>query len=168
MCGIAGIYNEKKDRSIAHDIKKILKKIKHRGPDGKGFFIDKNKLALGNTRLSIQDISRNGNQPIYSACKRYIIVFNGEIYNFKDLKKELIEYDFNTNTDTEVLLYLFIKFGFKCLGLLKGFFSFAIWDRKKEKHDIMLDQLDYVRICGHHFNEYEKCTERKVRRWATG
>ena len=75
MCGIAGIYNEKKDRSIAHDIKKILKKIKHRGPDGKGFFIDKNKLALGNTRLSIQDVSRNGNQPIYSACKRYIIVF---------------------------------------------------------------------------------------------
>lgn len=133
MCGIAGIYNEKKDRSISHDIKKILKKIKHRGPDGKGFFIDKNKLALGNTRLSIQDISRNGNQPIYSACKRYIIVFNGEIYNFKDLKKKLIEYDFSTNTDTEVLLYLFIKFGFKCLGLLKGFFSFAIWDRKKEK-----------------------------------
>jgi len=132
MCGIAGIYYEKRNRAISHDINKILKKIKHRGPDGKGFFVDKNKIALGNTRLSIQDISRNGNQPIYSACKRYVIVFNGEIYNFKDLKKKLNEYDFKTNTDTEVLLYLFIKFGFKCLRLLKGFFSFAIWDRKKE------------------------------------
>ena len=133
MCGIAGIYSEKQDRSISVDIKNILKKIKHRGPDGKGFFIDKNKITLGNTRLSIQDITRNGNQPIYSACKRYVIVFNGEIYNFKDLKKKLREYSFKTNTDTEVLLYLFIKFGFKSVRLLKGFFSFAIWDRKKEK-----------------------------------
>ena len=65
------------------DINKILKKIKHRGPDGKGFFVDRNKIALGNTRLSIQDISRNGNQPIYSAFIRYVIVFNCEIYNFK-------------------------------------------------------------------------------------
>ena len=133
MCGIAGIYSEKQDRSISVDINNIIKKIKHRGPDGKGFFIDKNKITLGNTRLSIQDISRNGNQPIYSACKRYVIVFNGEIYNFKNLKKKLMEYNFKTNTDTEVLLYLFIKFGFKSLRLLKGFFSFAIWDRKKEK-----------------------------------
>ncbi len=133
MCGIAGIYYKKQDRSISLDINKILTKIKHRGPDGRGFFSDKNKIALGNTRLSIQDISRNGNQPIYSACKRYVIVFNGEIYNFRDLKKKLKEYEFKTNTDTEVLLYLFIKFGLKCLRLLKGFFSFAIWDRKKEK-----------------------------------
>ena len=89
MCGIAGIYYEKQNRAISHDINKILIKIKHRGPDGKGFFVDKNKIALGNTRLSIQDISRNGNQPIYSACKRYVIVFNGEIYKFKDLKKKI-------------------------------------------------------------------------------
>tara|TARA_B100000900_G_scaffold410780_1_gene429222 strand:- start:1862 stop:3577 length:1716 start_codon:yes stop_codon:yes gene_type:complete len=133
MCGIAGIYYENQNRSISHDINKILKKIKHRGPDGKGFFVDRNKIALGNTRLSIQDISRNGNQPIYSACKRYVIVFNGEIYNFKELKKKLKEYKFQTNTDTEVLLYLFIKFGFECLKFLKGFFAFAIWDKKKER-----------------------------------
>ena len=133
MCGIAGIFYKRQNNSISRDINNILAKIKHRGPDGRGVFVEKNKIALGNTRLSIQDITRNGNQPLYSECKRYVIVFNGEIYNFKDLKKKLKEYRFRTNTDTEVLLYLFIKFGFKCLDSLKGFFSFAIWDKKKEE-----------------------------------
>lgn len=131
MCGIAGIFHKNKNNFLKDNIKKILKYIKHRGPDGSGYFIDEGKIALGNTRLSIQDLSDKGNQPIISKCKRYVIVFNGEIYNFKDLRKKLNQ-NFNSNSDTEVLLYLYMKFGKNCVNLLKGFFSFAIWDKKKQ------------------------------------
>ena len=98
MCGIASIIGKKPNKQLYKNIKKILKEIKHRGPDGSGYFLDKdNNLALGNTRLSIQDISSNAAQPFHSKCKRFVIVFNGEIYNFKDLKRDLLEYDFCLN-----------------------------------------------------------------------
>ncbi len=133
MCGIAGIIGKKPNKQLYKNIKKILKEIKHRGPDGSGYFLDKdNNLALGNTRLSIQDISSNAAQPFHSKCKRFVIVFNGEIYNFKDLKRDLLEYDFKSNSDTEVLLYSYIKYGYNCLDKLKGFFAFAIWDKKNK------------------------------------
>ena len=88
MCGIAGILTQRKSK-IEKNINSILNSISHRGPDGKGYYINSERnVAIGNTRLAIQDISKNGKQPFISNCGRYLIVFNGEIYNFKQLKKK--------------------------------------------------------------------------------
>lgn len=134
MCGIAGIIkfdNHKIDRKTIKDIKNTLD---HRGPDTNGHWLSNDSSkALINTRLSIIDLTKNGKQPFYYANKRYIIVFNGEIYNYLELKKNLREYKFTSNTDTEVLLYLYLKHGSKCLDYLEGMFAFAIFDNKKKE-----------------------------------
>jgi len=133
MCGIAGIAGENVSQ-IRQNIKILVKNINHRGPDDSGIFINqKGNVALGNTRLAIQDTSDNGGQPFISFCKRYVIIFNGEIYNFKEIKKTLNQYKFKSNSDTEVLLNYYIAKGENCLEDLKGFFSFAIWDHKDNK-----------------------------------
>ena len=140
MCGIAGI----KGSFDEHDLNIIKKYIRHRGPDNTGSFISKkNKIALIHSRLSIQDLSDAGNQPMASECKRYIIIFNGEIYNFKELKINLLNnnYTFKSKTDTEVILYLFIHFGISFLGQLEGDFSIAIWDKQKEELLLARDTL---------------------------
>ena len=91
----------------------MMNKIKHRGPDDEGVFID-NNFGLGHVRLSIQDLSQAGHQPMYSNDKRYSIIFNGEIYNFIELKKELeVKYTFKTKTDTEVILAAYQEWGEK-------------------------------------------------------
>lgn len=133
MCGIAGII-KKNNYNASSDIKLLLKNIHHRGPDDNGYFKNKeDNIAFGNTRLAIQDLSNNGNQPIISKCKRYVIVFNGEIYNFKEIKQSLKNKEYRSNADTEVLLDYYIEKGPKILDNLKGFFSFAIWDQKEKK-----------------------------------
>ena len=132
MCGLAGYINFVDKKINIKKVSEIMNSIKHRGPDHKNFWLSEDKnTALVNTRLAIQDLSKNGNQPFISHDKRYILVFNGEIYNFKILKNKLKEYKFTSNSDTEVLLYLFIKYGEGCLKMLDGMFSFAIYDRKK-------------------------------------
>jgi asparagine synthase (glutamine-hydrolysing) len=131
MCGIAGILRNSA-ANTKQDITHLIKNLNHRGPDDYGFFINfKGNVAIGNSRLAIQDLSKKGKQPIISRCGRYIIVFNGEIYNFKEIKKNLSQIIINSDTDTEVLLNYFILKGPKILNELKGFFSFAIWDQKK-------------------------------------
>jgi asparagine synthase (glutamine-hydrolysing) len=121
MCGIAG-FNFPVDRDI-------YSSLYHRGPDEKGEFID-NNFSLFHTRLSIQDIS-NGHQPfIY---KSFVIVFNGEIYNHLQLRKKLKEFNFKTNSDTETLLYLYIKYKEKMFDEIDGMFAFAIYDTKTKK-----------------------------------
>jgi asparagine synthase (glutamine-hydrolysing) len=134
MCGIAGIITQKKEANIKKSIDLMLNLLKHRGPDGHGSWINKQQnIAIGNTRLAIQDPTKRGNQPMSSCDGRYIIVFNGEIYNFRNIKRSLSDFNFKTNTDTEVLLYAYIKFGTRCLNKLEGFFSFVIWDNLKDE-----------------------------------
>ncbi len=133
MCGIAGIVQAKIGEKAEYHalIKQMTDKIIHRGPDSEGheFF---NNCLLGFRRLAIIDTTSNGNQPMFSNDKKKCIVFNGEIYNYKDLKKDLV-YNFNNSTDTEVLLALFNDCNPKKLHLLNGMFAFALWDEEKNE-----------------------------------
>ncbi|WP_152287201.1 asparagine synthase (glutamine-hydrolyzing) [Flavicella marina] len=127
MCGIAGVVGKE-----AHlkSLKKITEVQTHRGPDHTGYWNDAN-CALGHNRLSIIDLSVEANQPFHNLSGRYVLVFNGEIYNYVELKKEL-SYDFKTHSDTEVLLASYIKWGKDCLHKFNGMFSFAIWDKQEQ------------------------------------
>ena len=128
MCGIAGFVGKEKN------MKKVLKgmtdRIKHRGPDAEGFFV-RGIVALGQRRLSIIDIE-GGKQPMFSKDGNLVVVFNGEIYNYKELKKELKEYPFQTDSDTEVLLYGYEKWGTDLPNHLRGMFAFALYDIKEK------------------------------------
>ena len=132
MCGISGILGSNPKNSLI--IQLMLEAQKHRGPDHTGVFYDEDYIALGHNRLSIIDLSEHANQPFKDVSGRYIIVFNGEIYNYLELKATLKnDYPFKTTSDTEVLLAMFIKYGKGCLHLLNGMFSFAIWDTLKKE-----------------------------------
>lgn len=128
MCGIVGFVSREGNKGRI--IKKMTDRILHRGPDEEGYYIDEN-IALGHRRLSIIDLD-NGKQPMES--KELIVIFNGEIYNYKELREELMKknYKFNTNSDTEVLLHGYKEWGEDIPKKLRGMFAFAIWDRKKK------------------------------------
>ncbi|HEY9185987.1 MAG TPA: asparagine synthase (glutamine-hydrolyzing) [Salegentibacter sp.] len=131
MCGIAGIIGVGEQAST---LEKMLEVQAHRGPDHTGQYFDKGFAALGHNRLSIIDLSPEANQPFSDKTGRFQLVFNGEIYNYKELRQELASgYNFSTKSDTEVLLAAFIKWGKTCLEHLNGMFSFAIWDSRKKK-----------------------------------
>ncbi|MEK7461702.1 MAG: asparagine synthase (glutamine-hydrolyzing) [Patescibacteria group bacterium] len=127
MCGIAGIINFKEKDAI----KNMTELIHHRGPDDEGFFVDE-YLALGMRRLSIIDLAR-GKQPITSNDGRLTLIFNGEIYNYKEIKNELKDYQFKTNSDTEVILAGYEKWEENILLRLRGMFAFAIYDAMDKK-----------------------------------
>ncbi|MES3004672.1 MAG: asparagine synthase (glutamine-hydrolyzing) [Patescibacteria group bacterium] len=142
MCGIAGIVNKNvvsKDESI----QKMVSCITHRGPDEDGFFVDE-FVGLGMRRLSIIDLS-SGKQPIYSADGKKLIFFNGEIYNYKELREELVATGsfFQTHSDTEVILTMYEKMGEKALLKLRGMFAFVIYN--KETHEAFVAR-DYFGI----------------------
>jgi asparagine synthase (glutamine-hydrolysing) len=133
MCGIAGIYKIDNSSVQFDELKKMTDAIAHRGPDGEGHWVNSNgNLGFGHRRLSIIDLSENGKQPMHYAEGRYTITFNGEIYNYIELKNELKlkGYQFISDSDTEVLLALYDLKKEKCLQDLDGMFSFAIWDEK--------------------------------------
>jgi asparagine synthase (glutamine-hydrolysing) len=138
MCGIVGIIglNKGVSSSKIHDMNK---RIEHRGPDAEGFFIE-DGIALGHRRLSIIDLSSGANQPLFDHSNRYVIVFNGEIYNYQDVKSEL-DYNWSSNSDTEVILAAYIKWGKACLEKLNGMFAFAIWDKVEQELFIARDRL---------------------------
>lgn len=116
-------------------------KIKHRGPDGEGKFVNRH-VGLGHRRLSIIDLTEAGSQPMYSSDGRFVIVFNGEIYNYKELKKELQEdYSFKTHSDTEVILASFARWGVACVSKLVGMFAFTIYDQEAQKIFVVRDRL---------------------------
>lgn len=128
MCGIAG-FTGKGDKKT---LRAMLNAISHRGPDEQGMFFD-GDIGLGNNRLAIIDLSKNGKQPMFDNSKLIYLVFNGEIYNFKELRKELeLKHKFKTNTDTEVLLFAYKEWGIDCLKKLNGMFSFVIFDKKND------------------------------------
>lgn len=130
MCGIAGIIGTYKENQLDA----MLLSQHHRGPDATGKFFDATLAALGHNRLSIIDLSSQSNQPFTDNSGRYVLVFNGEIYNYIELKADLQnQYDFKTESDTEVLLAAFINYGKDCLKKCNGMFAFAIWDKQEKK-----------------------------------
>ena len=130
MCGIAGILGKNPENSSTINL--MLEVQKHRGPDATNIWFDEN-VILGHNRLSIIDLSEEDNQPMISNCGNYVIVFNGEIYNYLEIKNELrAEYEFKTASDTEVLLAAYIKWNSNMLEKLNGMFSIAIWNRKEK------------------------------------
>lgn len=132
MCGIAGILHFQSDHeNLETKIKRMQAVLQHRGPDDRGIYIAScQKVALAHTRLSIIDLTAAGNQPMSTLNRRYHIIFNGEIYNFQQLRKNLISQGetFHSQTDTEVILKLYQKLGVDCVHHLRGMFAFAIWD----------------------------------------
>ncbi|MBL7901671.1 MAG: asparagine synthase (glutamine-hydrolyzing) [Bacteroidia bacterium] len=142
MCGIAGAIslNSDKINQLSHYLKVMDKLQKHRGPDGSGFYINRNEtIGLTHQRLSIIDLSL-GNQPMTDSYLN-TICYNGEIYNYIELKKELTGYDFKTNSDTEVILAAYKKWGKNCVNYLRGMFAFVIWDENKNEVFIARDRF---------------------------
>ncbi len=142
MCGICGVIYKTRERIV--DNKTLVhmnETIAHRGPDGEGLFIRKN-VGLGHRRLSIIDIE-GGYQPMSNEDGSIWIVFNGEIYNYKELRKHLIAkgHILCTSSDTETIIHLYEEYGFDCLSQLRGMFSFAIWDDNKKTLFIARDRL---------------------------
>lgn len=130
MCGIVGIWSKNSIKIQEQYIDNILEKQYHRGPDNSSkYSVD--DITLGHNRLAIIDLNQNANQPFISNCGRYSIVFNGEIYNYIELKQNL-NYDFKTSSDTEVLLASYIKHGDRCIEKFNGMFSFAIYDKSEK------------------------------------
>lgn len=142
MCGIAGGFALRSEgKKYIGNIYKAIRCIAHRGPDGEGIFSDE-KLALGHRRLSIIDTSEAANQPMYSRDKRFVIIFNGEIFNYKELKaKYFQDHRFTTTSDTEVFLELFIKIGVETFKELCGFFAAAIYDTVQKELFIVRDRF---------------------------
>ncbi|TAL59987.1 MAG: asparagine synthase (glutamine-hydrolyzing) [Bacteroidetes bacterium] len=135
MCGIAGVYKLNKASVTTDELKKMTDVIVHRGPDGGGHWINVDgNIGFGHRRLSIIDLSDNAKQPMHYADGRYTITFNGEIYNYIEIKEQLVQkgYKFRSSSDTEVLLALYHLKKEKCLVDLDGMFAFAIWDEQEK------------------------------------
>lgn len=127
MCGIAALFGKGIDQETLSAFPKMLQLVAHRGPDGEAFRFFPSFAALGHRRLAIVDLSDKGSQPMQSPCGRYWITFNGEIYNYKELREELAV-PFRTETDTEVLLAAYSKWGASALHKLNGMFAFVLYD----------------------------------------
>ena len=141
MCGIAGIVSFNGKNVSNDEIQLMMAQMNHRGPDDKGQFIE-NNIGLGHLRLSIIDLSSDGHQPMFSDDSRYVIVYNGEIYNYIELRKELSKrFTFRSKTDTEVLINAYRNWGINCLNHLNGMFAFAIYDRKHKSFFIARDRF---------------------------
>ena len=132
MSGFIGFVGKCDNREDVLD--NMMNTIIHRGPDGLGKYMDE-EVALGFRRLSVIDLSENGNQPLYNQDKSRVLVCNGDIYNYKELRKELSEegYDFTSDTDSEVILHGYDRWGASVVEQLRGVFAFAIWDNKEKK-----------------------------------
>ena len=161
MCGILG----KISRAVDKQFEDALRLLNHRGPDYSAtqkFDLDLFKIQLGHSRLAIIDLDNSASQPMESQCKRYSIIFNGEIYNFLELKKSLeqIGVNFKTTSDTEVLLYHWIHFGKKGLRDLLGMFSFAVLDKKEHRLSLIRDAFGIKPL--YYIHDHEKflfCSE---------
>jgi asparagine synthase (glutamine-hydrolysing) len=142
MCGICGVYEYKKRRPVARQIPyDMLRVIRHRGPDDEGVYLDSD-LALGMRRLSIIDLA-SGKQPISNEDGSVVVVFNGEIYNYQELKAQLRQrgHVFATASDTEVIVHLYEECGEECVRQLRGMFAFAVWDVRHRRLFLARDRL---------------------------
>lgn len=140
MCGIVGIFQKKLvDKKV---LNRMTKALSHRGPDDEGVFVDKN-IGLGHRRLSILDLSKTGHQPMFTKDKSLVIVYNGEIYNFLEIKKKLEKkgYQFRSTSDTEVILYAYQEWGEDCVKQFNGMWAFIIYNFKKRQFFVSRDRL---------------------------
>ena len=150
MCGINGFISDKfSSEELLPIVRKMNATLAHRGPDNEGIWQDDN-ICFGHRRLSIIDLSEEGNQPFFSNDKRYVIIYNGELYNYKELKLDLqrtthgsdvTPYFFKTSSDTEVILAAYIRWGNKCLDYFNGMYAFAIYDTVEKKLIIARDRI---------------------------
>jgi asparagine synthase (glutamine-hydrolysing) len=162
MCGITGFFTTEKQISsqeLGNIVENMCQSLIHRGPDDGGIWVDEEVgIALGHRRLSIVDLSPEGHQPMISANGRYIIVFNGEVYNFPQLRKQLesLGYNFRGHSDTEVMLASFCEWGvIEATKRFNGMFTFALWDKAERILHLGRDRLGekplYYGWCGHTF-----------------
>lgn len=142
MCGITGIFHFDTQRLVErHRLQSMTDIIRHRGPDGEGFFIDKN-IGLGHRRLSIIDLA-TGDQPMYNEDKSIALVLNGEIYNYIELREELIKsgHKFRTTSDTEVVIRAYEEWGIECQNKFNGMWALALWDTRKQQLFLSRDRI---------------------------
>ena len=131
MCGIAGIIGHGWEQ---FQLESMVQVQNHRGPDDTGMYIDETgQVGLGHNRLTIIDLSKAGHQPMSNNEKTLWIVFNGEVYNYLELKSELNEYNYRSQTDTEVILAAYERWWEDCVDHFIGMFAFAIWNTEKQK-----------------------------------
>src|SRR5688572_27830802 len=143
MCGINGVAYSGRSGAWADPdaLTRMRDVLRHRGPDEAGIFIDGN-VGLGHRRLSIVDL-KSGQQPMATADGRYVITYNGEIYNHQDHRPELESkgHKFRTNCDTEAILYLYREYGDQCVHKLRGMFAFGVWDKERRELFVARDRL---------------------------
>jgi len=163
MCGIAGIINLNNKPVNERLITSMMERMKHRGPDDDGIYVN-NNIGLGFVRLSILDLSEAGHQPMFDISGRYLIIHNGEIFNFLELRKDLEKkgYIFQSNTDTEVILNSFIEWGEECQNYFNGMWAFCIYDLKEKSFFISRDRYGIKPL--YYYNNKDKiifCSEIK-------
>lgn len=145
MCGIAGYFSPGKFFS-ENDLQKMTTAVAHRGPDSHGYYTDE-LAGLGHRRLSILDLSARGNQPMHSHNGRYVIIYNGEVYNYREIAASLknnlndVNINFNSSSDTEVILESFVQKGLSAINELNGMFAFAIYDKQEQEMYIVRDRI---------------------------
>lgn len=138
MCGISGFVSPQFSKA---DLERMTSAMHHRGPDAAGYYFNETDgVGLGHRRLSIIDLSEAANQPFYSSSQRYVMVFNGEVYNFQDLKAKH-QLSTRTSSDTEIVMLLFEKLGFDCFNEFNGMFAIAIWDKQTNKLILARDRV---------------------------
>lgn len=155
MCGICGNYSYLEEQPDEVSLRKMMYIMKHRGPDDEGVFLD-DHIALGFVRLSIIDLSDAGHQPMISPDGRYVMAFNGEIYNYIELKKDLESkgHCFMSRTDSEVLLHAYLQWGEECLDRLNGMWAFVIYDKKEQRLFGARDRYGIKPL--YYFNNYQE------------
>ncbi|MFQ5659747.1 MAG: asparagine synthase (glutamine-hydrolyzing) [Gammaproteobacteria bacterium] len=133
MCGICGIFNLDREPVDHVTLGNMTAAVAHRGPDNEGFFIDQ-YIGFGHRRLAIIDLSSNADQPMATDMGDYVLVYNGEVYNYRELRNDLVElgHEFKSQSDTEVILKSYIAWGTGCVDRFNGMFAFAIWDKPKQ------------------------------------
>ena len=140
MCGINGVY-QYKSKDTLDKVHQMNKVTQLRGPDNSDVYID-NEVIFGHNRLSIIDLSESANQPYISNDETIVITYNGELYNYIDIKNELSGfYDFKTNSDTEVIIASYKKWGIKMLDHFNGMFAFALWDKTNNNFYLIRDRM---------------------------
>ncbi|MDY6879517.1 MAG: asparagine synthase (glutamine-hydrolyzing) [Thermodesulfobacteriota bacterium] len=153
MCGICGIFNLNGEPASPVTLRKMTDAIYHRGPDSEGFYID-SFIGLGHRRLSIIDLSRAGHQPMFTSDNQYAITYNGEVYNFREIRKELerLGHEFLSRSDTEVVLHAYVEWAEECVSRFNGMFAFAIWDKTRQELFLARDRYGikplYYTFCG--------------------
>ena len=140
MCGITGHFSKIKPIN-EQECLLMSDAIRHRGPDSFGNYFEE-KIFLGHRRLAIIDLTEKGHQPMWDAKKEIGIVFNGEIYNYKDIKEQLTEFSFYSTSDTEVIIYAYKKWGIeKAIEKFNGMFAFTIYDKTKNQAFVVRDRV---------------------------